>query len=92
MFGGCPAKGRLADLHLFDPETSQWTRWRFELIANDYDDDDDDDDNNDDDDDDTDDEDNDDDVKGGKERERTFPMPTTNLHLWLSRFFHQPGS
>jgi len=26
VFGGCPAKGRLADLHLFDPDTSQWTR------------------------------------------------------------------
>jgi len=26
VFGGCPAKGRLADLHLFDPETSEWTR------------------------------------------------------------------
>lgn len=26
VFGGCPAKGRLADLHLFDPDTSEWTR------------------------------------------------------------------
>jgi len=26
VFGGCPAKGRLADLHMFDPHTSQWTK------------------------------------------------------------------
>jgi len=26
VFGGCPAKGRLADLYLFDPQTSQWTK------------------------------------------------------------------
>jgi len=25
-FGGCPPKGRLADLHCFDPETSQWRK------------------------------------------------------------------
>merc|ERR1712130_334456 len=26
VFGGCPAKGRLADLHRFDPHTSKWTK------------------------------------------------------------------
>merc|ERR1711990_122602 len=26
VFGGCPAKGRLADLHMFDPHPYQWTK------------------------------------------------------------------